>query len=37
MTIAIIGAVIAGLFAAGGIVLVNRAVMRRRIYHAVRF
>jgi hypothetical protein len=37
MTIAIFGAAIAGLFAAGGIVMVNRAVMRRRIEHAVRF
>jgi hypothetical protein len=37
MTVAILGAAIAGLFAAGGIVVVNRAAMRRRIEHAVRW
>lgn len=36
MTGGIVGAVIAGLFAAGGIVVVNRADLRRRIEHAVR-
>jgi 2-polyprenyl-6-methoxyphenol hydroxylase-like FAD-dependent oxidoreductase len=35
MTIAILGAGIAGLFAAGGIVIVNQADLRRRIEHAV--
>jgi thioredoxin reductase len=37
MTIAILGAGIAGLFAAVGIVMVNRAAMRRRIEHVVRW
>jgi hypothetical protein len=37
MDIAIFGAVIAGIMAAVGIVLVNRAAMRRRIDHAVRW
>ena len=37
MDIAIFGAVIAGIFAAGGILLVNRAAIRRRIEHAVRW
>jgi hypothetical protein len=36
MDIAIFGAVIAGLVAAVGVVLVNRAAHRRRIDHAVR-
>jgi urea transporter len=37
MDVAILGAVIAGLFAAIGIVLVNRTATRRRIDHAVRW
>jgi hypothetical protein len=37
MDIAIFGAVIAGLVAAAGIVMVNRAAIRRRIDHAVRW
>jgi|GEM_PF-5258830 len=36
MDIAIFGAAVAGMFAAGGILLVNRAAIRRRIDHAVR-
>jgi hypothetical protein len=36
MAIAILCACIAGLFAGAGIVVVNRAEMRRRIEHAVR-
>lgn len=37
MDTAFFGAVIAGLFAAGGIMLVNRAARCRRIHHAVRW
>ena len=37
MTVAIIGAVIAGMFATAGVVVVNRASLRRRIEHAVRW
>jgi hypothetical protein len=37
MDIAIIGAVISGIMAAAGIFLVNRASIRRRIDHAVRW
>jgi hypothetical protein len=36
LTAAIFGAVIAGLFAAGGIVVVNKAAIRRRIEDATR-
>ena len=36
MDIAIFGAAVVGMFAAGGILLVNRAAIRRRIDHAVR-
>jgi hypothetical protein len=37
MDVAIIGACVAGIMAAAGIVLVNRAAIRRRIDHAVRW
>lgn len=37
MDVAVFGAGIAGLFAAIGIVIVNRAQMRRRIDEAVRW
>jgi hypothetical protein len=37
MDIAVFGAVIAGLVATAGVVLVNRAARRRRIDHAVRW
>lgn len=37
MDIAIIGSVVAGIMAAAGIVLVNKAAIRRRIEHAVRW
>jgi hypothetical protein len=36
MDVAIIGAVVSGIMASAGIVLVNRAAIRRRIDHAVR-
>jgi hypothetical protein len=37
MDVATIGAVIAGIMATAGIFLVNRAALRRRIEHAVRW
>jgi hypothetical protein len=37
MDVAIIGAVVAGIMAAAGIIVVNRAARRRRIEHAVRW